>query len=53
MKNDSEIVLATGFSELISEEKAVSMGINGFLTKPVQLSDMAEMIRKVIDGKSK
>jgi len=53
IRSDILIVLATGFSELISREKAESMGIDGFLTKPVQLSDMAEMIRKVIDGKSK
>ena len=36
----------------ISREKAVSMGINGFLIKPVQLFDLAKMIRKVIDGNS-
>ena len=53
IRSDIPIVLTTGFSELISREKAESMGIDGFLTKPVQLSDMAEMIRKVIDGKSK
>ncbi len=52
VRPDIPIVLATGFSELISREKAESMGLDGFLTKPVQLSEMSEMIRKVIDGKS-
>ncbi len=46
------ILLITGFSELITKEKAETMGIDGFLTKPVQLSHMAKTIRQVIDGKS-
>ena len=51
IRSNIPIIMFTGFSELISREKAESMGIEGFLTKPVQLSQMAVMIRKVIDGK--
>ncbi len=49
IRSDILIILVTGFSELISKEKAESMGINGFLMKPVLLSDMARMVRKVLD----
>jgi len=50
IRSDIRIVLITGFSELISKEQAVSEGINGFLMKPVQLFDMAKMVRKVLDA---
>ena len=49
IRSDIPIILCTGFSEHISKEKAESLRINGFFMKPVQLSDMAKMIRKVLD----
>jgi PAS domain S-box-containing protein len=53
IRPDILVVLATGFSDLISKEKAKSIGINGFLTKPVKVTDMANMIRQVLDGDSR
>ncbi len=43
------ILLCTGFSEIISEEKAESLGINGFLLKPIVMKDLAQKIRDVLD----
>jgi len=43
------ILICTGFSERIDEEKAKSTGIKGFLMKPVIKSDMAKTVRKVLD----
>jgi len=44
------ILLCTGFSEIISEEKAMSLGIKGFLLKPIALKDFSQKIREVLDG---
>ena len=43
------ILLCTGFSENISEEKAASIGIKGFLLKPIAMQDLSQKIRKVLD----
>ncbi|MCP4162996.1 MAG: response regulator [Deltaproteobacteria bacterium] len=47
---DIPILLCTGFSETISEEKARSLGIKGFLLKPVALKDFSHKIREVLDN---
>ncbi len=44
------ILLCTGFSEIMSEEKAASFGIKGFLLKPIVMKDLAQKIREVLDG---
>jgi CheY-like chemotaxis protein len=44
------IIICTGFSERINKEKANTMGITGFLMKPVIRSKLAEMVRQVLDG---
>jgi len=44
------ILLCTGFSEIISEEKAASLGIKGFLLKPIIMKDLAQKVREVLDG---
>ncbi len=51
IRSDIPIILCTGFSELISEEKAASLGIKGFLMKPVTMKHLSDMIRKVLDAK--
>ncbi|SHO53376.1 hybrid sensor histidine kinase/response regulator [Desulfopila aestuarii] len=47
------IILCTGFSNLISEEKARIYGIKGFAMKPLAKKDLATLIRKVLDGEEK
>jgi PAS domain S-box-containing protein len=44
------IILCTGYSSLISEEKAKSAGIKGFAMKPLERKSIAGLIRKVLDG---
>ena len=43
------IILCTGFNELVTEEKAKAMGIRAFAMKPVNLRDLAVLIRKVLE----
>jgi len=50
IRPDIPILLCTGFSETMSEEKAASLGINGFLLKPIVMKDLAQKIREVLDS---
>ncbi len=43
------IIACTGFSERISQDKAAAIGIKGLLMKPIVKSEMAHMVRKVLD----
>ncbi len=43
------IILCTGYSTIMSEEKAKSMGIKEFAFKPLTKQDIAKLIRKVLD----
>ena len=45
------LILMTGFSEEISENKAKNLGIDAFLMKPVSARAMASTVRRVLDGK--
>ena len=49
IRPDLPIILCTGFSNLISAEKARSLGIKGFALKPLAKKDVATLIRKVLD----
>jgi signal transduction histidine kinase/ActR/RegA family two-component response regulator len=44
------IILCTGYSSLITEEKAKIFGIKGFAMKPLAKKDIAALIREVLDG---
>jgi PAS domain S-box-containing protein len=48
---DMPIVLCTGYSELITKEKAKVIGIKAFIMKPVLLEVLSRTIREVLDGK--
>jgi len=43
------IILCTGFSHVVSAEKAKSMGIRGYLMKPLAIRDLAPIVRHVLD----
>lgn len=53
IRPDLPVILCTGFSEKVSAERAASLGIQGFLLKPVVLKDLAELVRKVLDARVK
>ncbi|MBF0376568.1 MAG: transporter substrate-binding domain-containing protein [Desulfamplus sp.] len=48
IRPDIPVLLSTGFSTIMSEEKALSIGIKGFLMKPVAISDLDKKIREVL-----
>jgi signal transduction histidine kinase/ActR/RegA family two-component response regulator len=43
------VILCTGFNEIITEEKALAMGIQKFVMKPIVKNDLATTIRTVLD----
>ncbi len=46
------VVLCTGFSYQINEEKSKALGIDGFVMKPVIMKEIAASIRKILDNRS-
>ena len=50
IRSDIPVVLCTGFNERINEEEANSLGLGGLLRKPISRSDMARMVRRLIDA---
>ena len=52
VRPDIPVILSTGHSEQITEEKALALGIRGFLLKPIQRRNLAQKIREVLDEKS-
>ena len=46
---DIPVIICTGFSTMLNDESMKSNGIKGVLRKPVVKSNMAHMVRKVLD----
>jgi CheY-like chemotaxis protein len=49
IRPDLPIILCTGFSVNISAEKALEMGIKAFIYKPIVESELARVVRNVLD----
>jgi signal transduction histidine kinase/CheY-like chemotaxis protein len=50
IKPQIPVILCTGFNEAITEEKALAMGIDKFVMKPIVKDDLANTIRTVLDN---
>jgi PAS domain S-box-containing protein len=49
VRPEMPIILCTGFSRLINEERARSIGIRFFLMKPLTLPQLAAVVREALD----
>ena len=49
IRPDIPIIICTGFSERINQEKAELIGVKGFLMKPIVKAEIAKTVRKVLD----
>jgi PAS domain S-box-containing protein len=49
IRPDIPIIICTGFSERITEEKAGALGIQAFVMKPFFMREIAGLIRRVLD----
>ncbi|MFO7990515.1 MAG: ATP-binding protein, partial [Desulfotignum sp.] len=52
IRPDIPIILCTGYSALIDEEKARQLGIAAYMMKPVSMLKIAKTIRKLMDQKN-
>ena len=50
IRPDIPIILCSGFSEIITPEESIAIGIRKFLMKPILMSELAAAIRQVLDG---
>ena len=50
IRPDIPIILCTGFSNKISEESALSLGMSAFMHKPVIKDDLAQTVHRVLKG---
>jgi PAS domain S-box-containing protein len=50
IRPDIPVILCTGFSHMANEESAKAQGIKGFVMKPLTKREIAEAIRKALDG---
>jgi signal transduction histidine kinase/ActR/RegA family two-component response regulator len=51
IKPEIPIIICTGFCDETDAHRARTIGIKGFLMKPVAAGDLATMVRKVLDGR--
>ncbi|MGZ6226360.1 MAG: response regulator, partial [Syntrophales bacterium] len=51
IRPDIPIILCTGFSEAMTQEKARAIGVKAFIMKPIVQRQIAEAIRRVLDKK--
>ena len=49
IRPDIPIILCTGYSSAISEDKATAIGIGAFIMKPVSVKELTTTVRKVLD----
>ena len=52
IRPDLPIVICSGFSETIDDQKARAKGIREFIMKPVVMNDLAEAVRRLLDEKA-
>jgi CheY-like chemotaxis protein len=49
IRNDIPIILCTGFSHVMSAERAAQLGLSAFLMKPVNAAALAKTVKNVLD----
>jgi two-component system cell cycle sensor histidine kinase/response regulator CckA len=49
VRPDIPVILCTGYSKRLSEEKASVIGVKAFAYKPIVKEDLAKTVRDVLD----
>ena len=49
IRPDIPVIISTGYSKKISDERAADIGIKAFAMKPISKTDLAKTFRKVLD----
>jgi CheY-like chemotaxis protein len=50
IRSDFPVILCTGFSDKITQEKVDQLGIKALLIKPYLLNELSKLIRKILDN---
>lgn len=50
IRSDIPIIICTGFSEDVTDQKLKTSGVKGILMKPIIKSEMAKTVRRVLDA---
>lgn len=50
IRPDTAIIIATGHSAILNEEKAMALGVRAILAKPYDRQTLAKVVRSVLDG---
>jgi YesN/AraC family two-component response regulator len=50
IRQDIPTIICTGYSAKVSEKEAVDIGVCSYLMKPINKSELATTVRKVLDG---
>ena len=53
IRPDIPIIICTGFSNKLDDDKAKAIGVKEFLMKPISMSEMSEKVWKVLRGKGR
>jgi len=53
IRPDIPIVLCTGYSDQLDATKAYAMGVKKFFTKPLEMAELANIIREVLDDNNR
>ncbi len=51
IRKDIPIIVCTGHSALVDEEKAKELGLAAYIIKPIDMQETAQIIRKILDKK--
>jgi two-component system, cell cycle sensor histidine kinase and response regulator CckA len=51
LRADIPVILCTGYSDLIDEQKAIEAGIARYIMKPLAIYNVAETVRRVLDNR--
>ena len=49
IKPEMPIILCSGYSSVVTEEEALAQGIKKYVTKPVNIGTLAQIVREVLD----
>lgn len=47
---ETPIILCTGYSDNISEERAQELSISKYIEKPIEVEELARSVREILDG---
>jgi CheY-like chemotaxis protein len=50
LRPDIPVILSTGYSDILTEDEAMGMGVREYLLKPVSTGRLAEVVRRVFDA---